>query len=149
MTLANIAVPPPVTTRVLHQLHAKQHWHHGAGATRLAGPQQDSDAQHHLPRRPRRSVERRQRVLGHTVSAQRTLALRVATLGVLGVFIVVGHAHTLECPASIPVQQSVATTTVAPRAAHDRQECCSYTAYRAGFSDSLPRRRVFPSRSQP
>src|SRR5437667_10841171 len=101
MTLANIAVPPPVTTRVLHQLHAKQHWHHGAGATRLAGPQQDSDAQHHLPRRPRRSVERRQRVLGHTVSAQRTLALRVPTLGGLGGFSVVRHGPNVHYTASI------------------------------------------------
>lgn len=77
------------------------------------------------------------------MSAQRTLALRVATLGVLGVFIVVGHAHTLECPASIPVQQSVATATVAPWAAYDRKQGPAYNFYGVAFSDGPPPNRVF------
>jgi hypothetical protein len=74
------------------------------------------------------------------VSVHGTVAPLVAALGALASD---GQAQTIQCPDSIPVQQSVAAAAVQPWVVYDRKEGPAYNFYDVAFSDGPPQNRVF------
>jgi hypothetical protein len=76
------------------------------------------------------------------VSTLRTVALRVATVSALCAVASVSEAQAIECPASIPVQESVAPAAVQPWLVYDTKEG-PYNFYGVTFSDGPPQNRLF------
>jgi hypothetical protein len=55
----------------------------------------------------------------------------------------VGRTHTIECPATIRVQQSLVPAAPEPWVAYDTKEGPDYIFYGVSFSDGPPKKRVF------
>jgi hypothetical protein len=74
------------------------------------------------------------------VSLPRT---RGAALIVAGLFACCCQAQTVECPAMLPVQQSLSSTGLEPWVMYDTKQGAGYNFYDVTFSDGPPQNRVF------